>query len=66
MHITSGKKLHEIVDDENQLFAVDYRPDGALFATAGKDKIVSAQKLHVGSDCGSFSRYAFMTKPQRH
>jgi hypothetical protein len=29
--------LHSINDTENQLYASDYRPDGALFATAGKD-----------------------------
>ena len=39
-HITSGKCLHTINDPDNQLFCVDYRPDGALFATAGKDRSV--------------------------
>lgn len=39
-HITSGKCLHTISDPDNQLFCVDYRPDGALFATAGKDRSV--------------------------
>ena len=39
-HITSGKRLHEIIEEDNQCFAVDYRPDGQLFATAGKDQAV--------------------------
>mmetsp|Transcript_8408 Transcript_8408/g.16741 ORF Transcript_8408/g.16741 Transcript_8408/m.16741 type:complete len:369 (+) Transcript_8408:457-1563(+) len=36
-HVTSGKCLHTIKQENNQLFCVDYRPDGAVFATAGKD-----------------------------
>mmetsp|Transcript_50446 Transcript_50446/g.121434 ORF Transcript_50446/g.121434 Transcript_50446/m.121434 type:complete len:389 (-) Transcript_50446:90-1256(-) len=39
-HVTSGKCLHTIKDEENQLYCVDYRRDGAMFATAGKDKTV--------------------------
>lgn len=39
-HITSGKCLHTIKEDGNQLYTVDYRSDGAQFATAGKDKTV--------------------------
>jgi len=36
-HITSGKCLHTIRDETNQLYCVDYRQDGTIFATAGKD-----------------------------
>lgn len=36
-HVTSGKKLHTIVEEGNQVFTVDYRSDGTSFATAGKD-----------------------------
>jgi WD40 repeat protein len=39
-HMTSGKCLHTITEEDNQLFCVDYRPDGAVFATAGKDYCV--------------------------
>ncbi|TMW61767.1 hypothetical protein Poli38472_010830 [Pythium oligandrum] len=39
-HITSGKCLHAISNDQNQLYALDYRADGAMFATAGKDQAV--------------------------
>lgn len=39
-HVTSGKRLHTINDPENPLFCVDYRSDGAMFATAGKDRAV--------------------------
>jgi COMPASS component SWD3 len=39
-HVTSGKCLHTIKDEQNQLYCVDYRPDGAVFATAGKDYTV--------------------------
>ncbi|KAF4028996.1 WD domain G-beta repeat [Phytophthora infestans] len=36
-HITSGKCLNAITNTQNQLYALDYREDGALFATGGKD-----------------------------
>lgn len=36
-HITSGRKLHTVTEKDNQLLCVDYRYDGAKFATAGKD-----------------------------
>jgi COMPASS component SWD3 len=39
-HITSGKCLHALTNEQNQLYALDYRPDGAMFATAGKDQAV--------------------------
>lgn len=39
-HVTSGKCLHSTVEADNQLFCVDFREDGELFATAGKDKVV--------------------------
>lgn len=40
-HIPSGKCLHTIkATGDNQLFAVDYRHDGAHFATAGSDKAI--------------------------
>ncbi|EQC32639.1 hypothetical protein SDRG_09615 [Saprolegnia diclina VS20] len=39
-HITSGKCLHAITDEQNQLYALDYRPDGAMFATSGKDHTI--------------------------
>ena len=36
-HVTSGKKLHTIREEGNQVFAIDYRSDGTRFATAGRD-----------------------------
>jgi len=36
-HITSGRRLHSITEEENQLFCVDYNVEGTQFATAGKD-----------------------------
>ncbi|TYZ63757.1 hypothetical protein PybrP1_006612, partial [[Pythium] brassicae (nom. inval.)] len=39
-HITSGKCLHAITNEQNQLYSLDYRSDGAMFATAGKDHAV--------------------------
>ncbi|CAK4750739.1 unnamed protein product [Aphanomyces euteiches] len=39
-HITSGKCLHAITDDTNQLYALDYSPDGATFAASGKDHAI--------------------------
>ncbi|EFC50757.1 predicted protein [Naegleria gruberi] len=39
-HVTSGKLLNEIQEEENQAYVVDYRKDGAYFATAGKDSTV--------------------------
>jgi len=42
-HATSGKCLHQKKiedDDENQLYTIDYNPDGSLLAVAGKDRYV--------------------------
>mmetsp|Transcript_12401 Transcript_12401/g.29104 ORF Transcript_12401/g.29104 Transcript_12401/m.29104 type:complete len:426 (+) Transcript_12401:80-1357(+) len=39
-HVTSGKCLHTIEEKDNQIFALDYRPDGLMFATGGKDATV--------------------------
>jgi WD40 repeat protein len=39
-HTTSGKLLHTIYDELNQLLTVDYKPDGTQFATGGSDCIV--------------------------
>ena len=39
-HTTSGKRLHQIKDDINQLLAVDYKPDGMQFTCAGNDTVV--------------------------
>ena len=39
-HTTSGKLLHTIHDELNQLLTVDYKPDGTQFATGGSDCIV--------------------------
>ncbi|KAG2374261.1 hypothetical protein C9374_010831 [Naegleria lovaniensis] len=39
-HVTSEKLLNEIVEEDNQVYVVDYRKDGSYFATAGKDSTV--------------------------
>jgi len=39
-HLTSGRCLHSITEKDNQIYAVDYRNDGRIFATAGKDACV--------------------------
>ncbi|CCI47183.1 unnamed protein product [Albugo candida] len=39
-HITSGKCLHTISNEKNQLYALDYRLDGTQFAVAGRDYAV--------------------------
>jgi hypothetical protein len=31
------KCLHTTTEDPNQIYALDYRPDGLKFATAGQD-----------------------------
>eukprot|EP01017_Pseudomicrothorax_dubius_P006405 TRINITY_DN1181_c0_g2_i2.p1 TRINITY_DN1181_c0_g2~~TRINITY_DN1181_c0_g2_i2.p1 ORF type:complete len:302 (+),score=47.44 TRINITY_DN1181_c0_g2_i2:311-1216(+) len=36
-HITSGKMLHRIIEHDNHVFALDFRPDGEFLASAGKD-----------------------------
>ena len=36
-HMTSMKCLHTTSEDMNQIYALDYRPDGLKFATAGQD-----------------------------
>lgn len=37
-HITSSKCMHTMFEPHNQLFCAEYRKDGDLFATAGKDR----------------------------
>jgi WD40 repeat protein len=39
-HLTSGRMLNSITEKGNQVYAVDYRQDARLFATAGKDSFV--------------------------
>jgi len=40
-HATSGKCLHQVCEDpENHLYAVSFKPDGTLLATAGRDKYI--------------------------
>jgi WD40 repeat protein len=39
-HVTSGKCLHTTEEKNNQVFALDYRPDGMFFATGGKDHVI--------------------------
>ena len=39
-HLTSRKCLHSFKEEENEVFALDFRPDGAQFATAGRDVAV--------------------------
>jgi COMPASS component SWD3 len=36
-HVTSEKCVHTITEENNQIYAVDYRADAEKFATAGKD-----------------------------
>ena len=36
-HVTSRKCMHTISEEGNQVYALDYSQDGALFATGGKD-----------------------------
>lgn len=36
-HMTSGKCLHSLLDEENQVYALDYNEEGSKFVTAGKD-----------------------------
>lgn len=39
-HMTSGKCLHSLHDDDNQVYALDYNEEGTQFATAGKDTCI--------------------------
>lgn len=39
-HTTSGKLLHTIYDEFNQLLGADYKPDGCMFASCGSDTVV--------------------------
>lgn len=36
----TGKKIHESVEEDNYIFALDYSYNGKQFATAGKDCVV--------------------------
>jgi len=39
-HMTSGKRLHTFKEENNQVFALDFKKDATQFATAGKDTAV--------------------------
>lgn len=39
-HVQSQKSIYSIVEQDNQIFCLDYTNDGLQFATAGKDKII--------------------------
>lgn len=39
-HMTSGKCLHSMEDEDNQVYALDYNDEGTCFVAAGKDKAV--------------------------
>lgn len=41
-HIQSGKCLHTVVEEGNQIFTVDYKQDASQFVTAGKDHMVGS------------------------
>lgn len=59
-HLTSGKCLSTITDKENPLLCVDYRPDGEVFAAAGKDYKVrlydESSKALVATLSGGFGK----------
>ena len=59
-HMTSGKCLHTIEDEENGLYAMDYKPDGSQFACAGKDYKVrvydEATKTLAGTMGGGWAK----------
>ena len=39
-HMTSGKCLHSLEDEGNQVYSLDYNEEGSQFVTAGKDTSV--------------------------
>lgn len=39
-HMTSGKCLHSMEDEDNQVYALDYNDEGTCFVAGGKDKAV--------------------------
>jgi WD40 repeat protein len=60
-HMTSMKCLHTIVEEGNQVYALDYRGDGLKFATAGQDYQVTIPKHKPQGwaqvcDCGAAQR----------
>ncbi|EER01710.1 WD-repeat protein 51A, putative [Perkinsus marinus ATCC 50983] len=40
-HVATGACIHEVTEEGNQLFCVDYAADGSQFATAGRERGVS-------------------------
>lgn len=59
-HITSRKCMHTITEENNQIYALDYRPDATQFATGGKDFAVriydEGSKSLVATLCGGYGK----------
>ena len=60
--MTSGKCLHSIEDEGNQVYAMDYNSEGSKFVTAGKDTAVrvydeATKSLLVTMKGSNISRY---------
>jgi WD40 repeat protein len=62
-HVTSGKCVHTINEEGNQVYAVDYSPDAEKFATAGKDVKVGYITHEIGEyELSLIYRFEFMMK----
>ena len=60
--MTSGKCLHSIEDEGNQVYAMDYNSEGSKFVTAGKDTAVrvydeATKSLLITMKGSNISRY---------
>ncbi|GAB5370261.1 hypothetical protein AAMO2058_001477300 [Amorphochlora amoebiformis] len=55
-HMTSRKRIFEIKEKDNQIYALDYSADGDRFASAGKDSIVRVYEEATKSLLSKFER----------
>lgn len=69
-HLASGKCLHSATEVENEIYALDYNPQGTSYCTAGKDRILRVYdeetKSLTTSLQGGFTGYYDLKAPAGH
>lgn len=62
-HLTSGKCIHTLTENENSIYALDYNNDGSQFATGGKDHSVRLYDEATKTVVSELNGAGFSNKP---